>query len=239
MGYNIGKEKGGRDMRKEEWISRLKSIENSGASLGQVPLGWDGAGEVVFSHRKNRRDRYCHTCATGALRTPFLMDTVLSLAAAYGFAGARFLVLSPKREYANLLTAKGADIIVPYLQTESQFEKLKTLAYAEADARKKNPNLPRLFVVVDGWEKLPFLPRDNAFTYLREVIAYLSGGAEIFTAIDFKDSIFEGFEGAFIGVGNSLVSVDENGKADVVHVGEDCGLDVPVSIAYTTHFEAN
>ena len=225
-------------MTQTAWIARLKNMASESASLAQVPLGWDGSGEVVFSHRKNRQDRYCHTCSTGALRTTFLMDTVLTLAAAYEGGRARFMVLSPKREYAHLLTARGADVIVPYLQTESQFEKLKALVYAEVEARKKNLHLPRLFILIDGWEKLSFLPKDNAFTYLRSVIADLSGGAEILTAIDFKGSIFEGFEGAFVGVGNSLISVDENGKADVAYVGEDCQLDTPVAITYQTHFEA-
>ncbi len=222
-------------MQKSEWAINLKNAQEEG-TLPKVPLGWDEEGNVVFSHRKNRPDRYCHTCVTGAYRAAFLMDIVRSLALAHEGA-ARFLVLSPRKEYANLLSIKGMDVLVPYISRQKEFEKMVEFALAEAEARRQNVRLPRFFVVIDGLETLPFLPKDNAFTYLRKLVADLSGGAEIFSAVTFKDRIFAGFEGAFVGVGNSLVSVDALGKADVAYVGDDCALDVPQAISYATYFE--
>ena len=224
-------------MRSQEWIDTLQRLQEEGLSLSQVPLGWDKEKNPIFSHRKNRPDRYCHTCVTGACRTSFLRDTVCALLEAYGVGGARVLVLSPKREYLQLLSAKGVDVLVPYIGVESQFEKMKAFVLSEVEARKQNARLPRLFIVIDGLESLPFLPKDNAFTYLRKLIADLSGGAEILTAVNFKGSIFDGFEGAFVGVGNSLISADSLGKADVAYVGDDCQLDFPQAITYPTYFE--
>ncbi|MBQ9117650.1 MAG: hypothetical protein IJY11_00405 [Clostridia bacterium] len=221
-------------MQKGRWLSILQNKEKAGDfPLAKVPLGWEESGEVVFSHRKDRADRYCHTCVTGAQRKAFVMETVKSLAVAYGEGKASFLVLSPHREYAKLLELKKADVTVPYLLSERQFSAMKNLANAQASARKENPRLPKFFVVIDGLEELPFLPKDNAFTFLRKWVDELSGGAEIITAVDFKGSIFAGFEGAFVGVGNSLVSADETGKADVAYVGDGCVLDYPQAIRYT------
>ena len=117
-------------MQKSEWTIALQKIKEAG-TLTQLPLGWDEEETVHFSHRKNRPDRYCHTCVTGAYRAAFLMDTVCSLATAYE-GKARFLVLSPRREYASLLSVKGADIIVPYIGQQAQFEKMVAYALAEA-----------------------------------------------------------------------------------------------------------
>ena len=79
------------------------------------------------------------------------------------------------------------------------------------------------------------MKKDNTLSSLRQFLSELVGGAEVISGVDFSGTIFAGFEGAFVGVGNSLVSVDENGKADVAYVGEDCVLDYPQSIRYAEH----
>ena len=83
---------------------------------------------------------------------------------------------------------------------------------------------------------LPFLPKDNAFGYLRKWIDELAGGGQILSGIDFQGSIFAGFEGAFVGVGNSLITADEKGKADVTYTLADCSLGMPKAISYAVHF---
>lgn len=223
-------------MRVDGWKELVKKEIVSGFALSQLPLGENEEGRVVFSHRKNRPDRYCHTCVTGALRTTFLVNTVASLAALYG-EKASFLVLSQKKEYLKLLTIKGADITVPYLQSERQFASMKQLALAQANTQKKNLGYHRFFLIVDGWESLPFASFDNTLSSFRQFISDVSGGAEVLSGVDFSGTIFAGFEGAFVGVHNSLVSVDEKGKADVTYVGEDCVLDYPQSIRYAEFFD--
>ncbi|MBR2903203.1 MAG: hypothetical protein IKC37_01005 [Clostridia bacterium] len=226
-------------MQKEEWIAFLQENKQTDGFLSALPLGWDAEGKAVHSHRKNRQDRFCHTCVTGANRTSFLVDTVAALATAYGAQGASFLVLSPKTEYAKLLTLKAVDITVPYFRTKEDYTTLMALAKEQVEMRKKNPRLPKYFVVVDGLEGCSFLPKDNACTFLRGLVDELSGGAEVLSGVDFSGSIFLGFEGAFVGVGNSLVSTDEKGKADVTYVGDDCLLDCPQSISYALCFGGN
>ena len=127
-------------MQAKEWITLLKNSETEGAfSLSQLPLGWDSEGRALLSHTQNRQDRYYHTCVTGKEKTQFILNTVASLLSAYGEGQLSVLVLSPKSEYGNLLRLKGADVTVPYLRTEKQFEEMKALALAQVNARRQNP----------------------------------------------------------------------------------------------------
>ena len=57
---------------------------------------------------------------------------------------------------------------------------------------------------------------------------------EVITGVDLKKSIFSGSPGAFVGVGNCLVSTREEGKADVTYVGSDVTLSAPAPILYPT-----
>ncbi|MBQ8428109.1 MAG: hypothetical protein IJX18_02515, partial [Clostridia bacterium] len=127
-------------MRASEWILALQEKIGQEFVLSQLPLGEDEQGRIVLSHRKNRQDRYCHTCVTGRLRTSFIVDTVATLAACYGEGKASFFILSQKKEYAKLLAIKGADITVPYLRTEKQFLAMKEVALTQANARKQKPD---------------------------------------------------------------------------------------------------
>ncbi len=215
-------------MRAEEWILQIKQQHTKGDfTLTQLPLGVDEKGEVVLSHRQNRRDRYCHTCVTGRSRTSFLVDTVRALTKLYGEGKATFFILSPRREYLPLLGLKGGDITLPYLRTEKDYAKMKSLVLAQMEARRQKPDYPPFFLVLDGLYELPFIEKDSYLSLYREMIEEAKGGAEVLTAVDFEGSIFSGFPGAFVGVGNSLVSADEEGTADVTHVLENCALDCP------------
>ena len=49
---------------------------------------------------------------------------------------------------------------------------------------------------------------------------------------DLMRSIFSGFPGAFVGVGNCLVSLREEGKADVTYVNDDASMSLPIPIHY-------
>lgn len=223
-------------MQATEWISLLKNSAKEGDfSLSQLPLGRSGEGRVLLAHDQDRGDRYYHTCVTGGEKTQFILNTVASLLSAYG-EELSVLVLSPKSEYANLLRIKGADVTVPYLRTEKQFSAMRELALAQANARKQNPRSSRFLLVLDGLEELPFLPKNNDFGYLRKWIEEMAGGGQVVSGVHFQGSIFAGFEGAFVGVGNSLVWADGKGKADVTKVLADCSLGQPQPIEYAVHF---
>ena len=55
---------------------------------------------------------------------------------------------------------------------------------------------------------------------------------DIITGVDLMQSIFSGYPGAFVGVGNALVTTREQGKADVTLVADDASLSLPVAIEY-------
>lgn len=223
-------------MRIDEWLLKIRDEIDAGRfALSQLPLGLDEQGEVVLSHAQNRQDRYFHTCVTGGKRTRFIMDTVCSLAMAYGEGKATFLILSDKSEYVRLLSLKGADITVPYLRSEQDFQTLTALAERTAKDRKENPAYPRFFLVMDGLDGLQFLKKDDSLSIERALLERVAGGAEVLSGVDFSDSIFSGFPGAFVGVGNSLVSADGRGIADVTFVNADCSLGCPKPIAYPVH----
>ena len=53
---------------------------------------------------------------------------------------------------------------------------------------------------------------------------------EIISGVSLMKSIFSGYPGAFVGVGNALVTTDGVGKADVTYVGDDFALSLPTAI---------
>ena len=50
--------------------------------------------------------------------------------------------------------------------------------------------------------------------------------------VDLTKSIFSGYPGAFVGIGNCLVATREMGKADVTYVNDDATLTMPLPITY-------
>ena len=55
---------------------------------------------------------------------------------------------------------------------------------------------------------------------------------DIICGADLGKSIFSGYPGAFLGIGNCLVTTRESGKADVTYVNEDSSLTLPMPIVY-------
>jgi regulator of sigma E protease len=62
----------------------------------------------------------------------------------------------------------------------------------------------------------------------------LDGKKEVtlISGTDLIKSIFSGYPGAYVGIGNCLVTTREDGKADVTYVGEDSALTMPAPISY-------
>ena len=59
-----------------------------------------------------------------------------------------------------------------------------------------------------------------------------AGRVEIITGADLLKSIFSGYPGAFVGIGNCLVTPKGEGKADVTYVNADSSLTLPKEIRY-------
>ena len=235
--YNEKNETRTEQMKAEEFIASLSEVSQKNIYKFEqlracIPLGKDETGNILVAHREENPERYHHTCVTGAGRTEYICRLVLTLACLYDKADAMFLVLSPRTEYGELLRLKSSDITVPYLNSSSDYfaalEKLKELVRM----RSMNAGCPRLFVVLDGLEELPdILGGGMTDSYKACFDAVGASGVEIVTGVDLLNSIFSGYPGAFVGIGNCLVTPKNGGKADITYVNNDSSLTLPKEIS--------
>ena len=91
-----------------------------------------------------------------------------------------------------------------------------------------------MFVVLDGLDELEACNESGDLAEYREIFDILmrKEGVDVICGADLARSIFSGFPGAFLGVGNCLITTREEGKADVTYVGEDSGLSLPLPMTY-------
>lgn len=225
-------------MKAEEFISSLSEISQKNVYRFEqlrscIPLGRDSAGNIPVAHREENPERYHHVCVTGAGRGNFIRRLAFTLACLYDKSEAMFLVLSPRVEYGDLLRLKSADVTVPYIRTSADYlaalETLKDLVRARA----LNAGCPRLFVILDGLEELPDVLRDGMLEPYKQCFdAVGSSGVEVITGVDLLKSIFSGYPGAFVGIGNCLITPKGEGKADVTYVNADSSLTLPKEIVF-------
>ena len=118
------------------------------------------------------------------------------------------------------------DIVIGFIPSEKVYE--DEYGYAFRDI---NPQAPTHVLIV---------PRKHI-----ESLADMSEeNMEIISGLDLIKSIYSGCPGAFVGIGNCLITTRKDGKADVTYVGEDTHLSLPVlgefpaepSIGETVHF---
>ena len=204
-------------MKAEEFIASLSEISRKNSYRFDriracIPLGKDEPGNVIVAHREENPGRYHHVCVTGGGRGNFIRRLVLVLSCLYDRSEAMFLVLSPRAEYAELLRLKNADVTVPYLRGLPDYEaaletvrELVRMRSLNADARG------------DGMLEL----------YKSCFDAVGASGVEIITGVELLNSIFSGYPGAFVGIGNCLVTPKSEGKADVTYVNADSSLTPP------------
>ncbi|MBQ8885730.1 MAG: hypothetical protein IJY62_05135 [Clostridia bacterium] len=225
-------------MRAEEFIELLSGEAKRNVYRFEnlrecIPLGLSGTGEFIVSHKEERPDWYHHTCVTGGSRGDFIRRLILTLACVYDKSEAQFLLLSPNAEYGELLRLKNADVTVPYVKTAAELsEALKTVLEL-VRMRSQSEGYPKLIIVLDGLEQL----KGAAYTDVTELysvwIEALRGGVlELIMGLDLTESIFAPQPGAFVGIGNALVTTKGGGKADVTHVGADSALSLPREIDY-------
>lgn len=201
-----------------------------------LPLGEDTVGNIVLSQRREKPLTVRHTCVTGPSRGEFIRRLLLTLSCLYEKSEATFFVLSSRAEYGELLRLRNIDVTVPYIRNKSDvnfaLETLKELL----SMRNYGKGYPRLFLVLDGLEILPDCNRNGDLEEYREIFDMLTrrSDVDVISGVDLMQSIFKGYPGAFVGVGNCLVTTREEGKADVTYVGNDASLSLPAPMRYPT-----
>lgn len=226
-------------MRLEEFMSLISdiSVENEAflELKNGLPLGVDGDGNILLSQRRERTITTRHTCVVGAGRSEFLQRLLLTLSCIYEKREASFLILSPYKEYDSFLHLDGMDATVPYVLNKSHFEEaLKALRAAKEMRERGGAGYPHLFVLLDGVEELQGFNGSGDLEELRAVIELLAHreDVDVLCGVDLVGSIFKGYPGAFVGIGNCLVTAEKDGKAYVTYVEDDASLSLPITVDY-------
>ena len=225
-------------MRSEEFVALLSQTaeneENFKKMRKDVPLGVDSVDNVLYSHKNTKPYSTRLTCVTGGGKSAFIKRLLITVSCLYDRMDACFLILSPSTEYGEFLRLKSMDVTVPYIRSKSDLELAVDTIKQLLRMREGGRGYPRLFVVMDGIETLEGCNRNEDLEEYREVVDLLARreDVELIVGVDLTKSIFSGYPGAFVGVGNCLVATREMGKADVTYVNEDTTLTMPLPMHY-------
>ena len=225
-------------MRSDEFISFLmnnsKADEDVLRIRESVPLGFDNCDKVVFARRPILAPYTKHVCVTGIRKTAFIKRLILTLSCLYDKTEACFFVLSPKTEYGELLRLHTLDITIPYIRTKADIEDASRCLNELIALHEKAIGIKKLFLVLDGLEEVNGCNQNGDLEEYRNFIDALARkqNVEVISGMDLMKSIFSGYPGAYVGVGNCLVTTREDGKADVTYVGEDSTLSMPTPMFY-------
>ena len=225
-------------MREEEFISYLseesKSEEGVRRLRAGVPLGRDLGGNTVFSQKRERPFTVRHTCVTGLRRTAFIRRLIITLSCLYERDEANFLIVSPRAEYGELLRLRSADVTVPFIRVKSDLDKVMDCVRELVRMYQTEKGHPRLILVLDGLEELEGCNKNGDLEEYRAFfdLTLRNENVEIITGAELMKSIFSGYPGAFVGVGNCLVTTREEGKADVTYVGDVSSLSMPTAMSF-------
>ena len=227
-------------MRSDAFITSVCGVSEDDARFEELkkglPLGEDTVGNIVVAQKREKPLTVRHTCVTGPSRGEFIRRLLLTMSCLYEKSEATFFVLSPRTEYGELLRLRNMDVTVPYIRTKSDLslalETLKELL----SQRNYGKGYPHLFLVLDGLEALPDCNRNGDLEEYRDIFDILTRrtDVDVISGADLMQSIFRGYPGAFVGVGNCLVTTREEGKADVTYVGNDASLSLPAPMRYPT-----
>ena len=199
-----------------------------------LPIGTDENGNILLAQKQEKTLTVRNTCVTGVGRTDFIRRFIITISCLYEKDQACFFVLSPRVEYGELLRLNSADITVPYIRSKEDLNKAVETLKELIRIRDSGAGYPKLFLVLDGLDELPDSGKTGEMEEYRSINELLmrKKDIEIITGVDLTKSIFAGFPGAFLGIGNCLVTTHEEGKADVTYVGEDSSLTLPAPITY-------
>ncbi len=227
-------------MRSDEFLTtvfgNVSDEEKFKAIKEGLPLGEDSLGNILLSQKRQRPITSRNTCVTGVGRGEFIRRLLLTLAHIYDKNEACFFVLSPRVEYGELLRLRAMDITVPYIRTKSDLNFALETVKELLRQRAYGGGYPHLFLVLDSLEELPDCNQGGDLEEYRQIFETFTRrtDADIICGADLMRSIFSGYPGAFVGVGNCLVTIREEGKADVTYVGDDASLSLPVPMRYPT-----
>ena len=228
-------------MRSEQLIQAISACateENAFLALKKgLPIGQTDGGEIVVSQKRERTLTTRHTCVTGAGKSECIRRMLVTLSCLYEKDEACFLIFSPYREYGELLSFSAMDITLPYVRGKEDLKSIVTTLKELRAMREMGGNgYPHLFVVLDGVDELPGCNKNGELEELRDVIELLSHreDMDVICGVELYKSIFSGYPGAFVGIGNCLITAEQDGKADVTYVQDDVSLSLPITVEFPT-----
>lgn len=225
-------------MRSEEFISVISGMSHDDDQFEELKkglhLGLDSVGNIVRAQKMDKPFTLRNTCVAGVGRTRFISRFLITVSCLYEKTEACFFIISPKTEYGDLLRLKSMDATVPFIREKGDVELAVETVKALLAQRENGKGYPHLFLVLDGLEELPECNRNGDLEEYREIFDLFNRrkDVDVICGADLMRSIFSGHPGAFVGVGNCLVTIREEGKADVTYVGDDISLSMPVPITY-------
>lgn len=225
-------------MKSDEFISVISGMSHDDDQFEEwkkgLPLGLDSVGNIVRAQKMEKPFTLRNTCVAGVGRTRFISRFLITVSCLYEKTEACFFIISPKTEYGELLRLKSMDVTVPFIRDKGDVELAVETVKALLAQRENGKGYPHLFLVLDGLEELPECNRNGDLEEYREIFDLFNRrkDVDVICGADLMRSIFSGHPGAFVGVGNSLVTIREEGKADVTYVGEDVSLSMPIPITY-------
>ena len=227
-------------MRSDAFISSISALASDDKKFEELktglPLGEDTVGNILVAQKREKPLTVRNTCITGVGRCGFIRRFLLTISCLYEKSDACFFILSPRQEYGELLRLRNMDVTVPYIRTKSDLNLAVETIKELLRLREFGKGYPHLFLVLDGLEELPECNRNGDLEEYRQIFDFFARRTDVdlICGADLMRSIFSGYPGAFVGVGNCLVSIREEGKADVTYVGDDASLSLPIPMRYPT-----
>ena len=227
-------------MTAEEFFKHLATAANDNPDrfeefLDRLPLGLDGEKRFVLARGLSGVDSPMktlsrHTCVVGTGRSAFIRRLLLTLIGARDEGTVAVVIVSPKREYAELLKLKTADIFMPVLNSVEDLWEVLRVCREQADLRVGGGETiyGKLIIVADGLEELT----GGGMECYLPFFALSSTGAELITGVDLVGSVFASSPQSFVGNGGCLITVTNRGFADVSRVGLSGNLELPKPFEY-------
>lgn len=225
-------------MRLDEFISSVSGMSKSDEAFEQMkkglPLGKDSVGNIVLAQKRQKTLTLRHTCIAGTSRSAFIRRMLITVSCLYERAEACFFILSPHTEYGELLRLRSMDVTVPYITNKKELALAVDTLRELLRQREYGVGYPHIFLVLDGLDSLPDANRNGDLEEYREIFDLFNRreDVDVISGADLTRTIFSGYPGAFLGIGNCLVSLREEGKADVTYVSDDASMSLPTPISY-------
>ncbi len=225
-------------MRSEEFLALISEYSKDNETFEKLkkglPIGQDAAGNITLARKTDSPLYLRNMCVTGVNRTEFIRRFLITVSCLFESQEVNFFILSPRTEYGELLRLKSMDVIVPYIRTKADLERALETVKELTRMHELEKGLPRLVLVLDGLDELPNCNVNGDLEEYRAVYETLARKpyVEIVSGMDLKKSIFSGYPGAIVGVGNCLITIQGDGKADVTYVQEDSSLSMPEPIKF-------